>query len=254
VKRARAAVQKEEYDEALVLLSDAMRADPRNADALWDLAVLYDKHLQCADKAQIAYRRFKQLFPSDPRSRQFSTNAVVVAPSRPVVPPQAQPHPSAPSDSKSQARDLWRQALAYHQSGKWDDAIASYRRALQLDPKFTDAAYNLGFSYKAKGDLNKAREAYEQALKIRPDMVEAEYMLGVVCKDLHEGDAAIEHVKRALDKRPAYAEAHFLLGLLYRDATRYDLARAHFERAVQLAPDEAFAQKARTWFNATAPQ
>jgi len=257
VKRARTAIQNEEYDEALVLLNDAMRRDARNPDAVWELALLYDKRLQYPDKAAVTYRRFKQLFPNDPRSRlDVPTNLAAGAPARPApAPPSARPAaPPRAADPGQQARAVWHQALAQYRAGNWNAAITGYQRALELDPRFADAAYNLGFAFKARGDARKARDAFEQAVRLKPEMVEAEYMLGVICRDLHEPDAAIEHATQALDKRPAYPEAHLLLGMLYRDAMRYDLAQAHFKRAVQLAPDAAFAEKARTWLKATTPR
>lgn len=66
VKAARAAIQNEEFDSALVMLNRAIKKDPANPDALWELAVLYDKHLNYQDSAARSYRKFKQLFPNDP--------------------------------------------------------------------------------------------------------------------------------------------------------------------------------------------
>lgn len=248
VKRARAAIQTEEYDEALTLLNDATTRDPRNADALWELALLYDKYLQSQDKAALTYDRFRKLFPNDPRnkiaspaqSRREAPPAETTGPSSRHFPP-----PGSSSDPRAQARDLWRRALAQYQAGRWDASIADYQQALTLDPKFADAAYNLGFAFKAKGEERQAQKAFAQALAIKPDLAPAEYMLAVLCRDMNEPDAAIEHAKRALQIRPAYAEAHLLIGILYRDAMRYDAARLHFKKAAELAPDEVLAGKAR---------
>jgi chemotaxis protein methyltransferase CheR len=51
-----------------------------------------------------------------------------------------------------------------------DDAVASLRRALYVDPTFSLAAFTLGRAYDAVGDDDSARRAYGQALRtIAPD-------------------------------------------------------------------------------------
>jgi tetratricopeptide (TPR) repeat protein len=242
VKRARAAIQTEEYDEALTLLNDATTRDPRCADALWELALLYDRCLQSQNKAALTYDRFRRLFPNDPRNR-------IASPVQLRRETPAEIITSVSPNPRAQARDLWRRALAQYQAGRWDASIADYKQALTLDPEFADAAYNLGFALKAKGDKQQARNAFAQALAIKPDLAPAEYMLAVLCRDMNEPDAAIEHAKSALQMRPAYAEAHLLLGILYRDAVCYNAARLHFKKAAELAPDEAFSRKARAGLN-----
>jgi Flp pilus assembly protein TadD len=67
--KAREAIRREALDEALELLKAAVRNNPRNPDALWELAVLYDRRLHSPEEAAKTYRKFKEAFPDDPRSR-----------------------------------------------------------------------------------------------------------------------------------------------------------------------------------------
>jgi tetratricopeptide (TPR) repeat protein len=53
--------------------------------------------------------------------------------------------------------------------GKLDEAIAEYRRALELDPKFTDALHGLAQAYFAKNDFDNAIAAAQQILELDPD-------------------------------------------------------------------------------------
>ena len=55
---ARSAVARKTYDEALVLLNQAMKKDPSNPDAVWELAELYDHQLGFKDSAAQMYRKF----------------------------------------------------------------------------------------------------------------------------------------------------------------------------------------------------
>lgn len=55
--------------------------------------------------------------------------------------------------------------------GKFDEAIAEYRRAFELDPKFTDALHGLAQACYAKNDFDGAIAAAERILEIDTDDV-----------------------------------------------------------------------------------
>jgi chemotaxis protein methyltransferase CheR len=70
-----------------------------------------------------------------------------------------------------------------------DDAVASLRRALYVDPSFALAAFTLGRAYDAVGDDDSARRAYGQALRtIAPEDDRHEVLLQQV--DLNDIAAA----------------------------------------------------------------
>ncbi len=47
---------------------------------------------------------------------------------------------------------------AYEDIDQFDDAVAAYRRALALEPKYRDALHDLAIVYLAQGKVNEARE------------------------------------------------------------------------------------------------
>jgi tetratricopeptide (TPR) repeat protein len=49
------------------------------------------------------------------------------------------------------------------------EAIKYFTHAISLDPKYTDAYFNRGYSYELQGDLINARKDYEKALEITPN-------------------------------------------------------------------------------------
>lgn len=51
---------------------------------------------------------------------------------------------------------------------KQDRAIAAYKRAVELDPFFPNAHYNLGLIYEDRGEWIEARAMFTQALKVNP--------------------------------------------------------------------------------------
>ena len=234
VAEAKDAMAKEEFDEALVTLKQAISKDSGNPDALWHLAVLYDRHMQYADRAVHTYTGFTQKFPGDPRAATAQKRLAALTPS--LAPP-----------AREAAQADFKQGLKCHVAKDWDGAIVHYRRALELDNDYASAAYNLGLAYKARGDLEAARDAFSRALSINNDMTQAGYMLAVMWRLLNDNNKAAEQLARVLEIKPDYAKAHYLLGVVCRDQNRHQAARKHFERYVELAPDEPLAGKTKLW-------
>ena len=257
---ARQAIIDEQFDEAYILLKQAVRKARRNPDPLWQLAVLFDEHLLFRERAVATYSSFLSRFPDDLRApvaqerRDAMTTPVVEPPPR--EPPPAEPRAAAPptstlppparNDTRT-ALTLWGRGLKHHNAGEWDRAIACYKQALEHDSGLVNATYNLGLAYRAKGLPASARDAFARTVELKPDMVKAHYMLGVLCRDMKLPDDATTHLRRALVLKPDYGKACYALGLVFLETDRPAAAEPCFERYLQLAPDEASAQKARDW-------
>ncbi len=62
-----------------------------------------------------------------------------------------------------------------HGRYRFSEAITAYQRAIQTDPAFFEAQYNLGVAAYENGDLPLALSAYEAALAIEPDSLKARF-------------------------------------------------------------------------------
>ncbi len=94
----------------------------------------------------------------------------------------------------------------YRRARKWDEALASFERVLEIDPNNKRVWFHIGeVHYKSRRNNTAAKEAYGRYLETKPI--------------------------------PAY-ESHTLyrLGMIERRARRYDEAIAYLERAVELNP------------------
>src|SRR5262249_54771176 len=100
-----------------------------------------------------------------------------------------------------------------YQQGKIDEAVASYRQCVALDPHFPNARFNLGI---ALGDVElyeDARACLEQVIEGEPENAAAYNSLGFVASRLREPDKAIGYCERAIELQPNYTQAHLNLGL-----------------------------------------
>ena len=65
---------------------------------------------------------------------------------------------------------LFNLGFAYVKSGQYDQAIASYRQAADLNPPYRDEVlYNLATVYEIQGDEPKALQQLRMALELNPD-------------------------------------------------------------------------------------
>jgi tetratricopeptide (TPR) repeat protein len=144
-------------------------------------------------------------------------------------------------------------ALAFFERGcaadseprTFSEAIASYRKALELDPEFADAHCNLGTVLYNQGRRNEARGCFERALTLAPEHLEAHFNLANVLEEDDRNEGALRHYKDALRIDPLFADAQLNLALLYEKLGLPRTARARWRRYLQLEPRGAWADIAR---------
>ena len=69
----------------------------------------------------------------------------------------------------SEARTLYREGFQHFAQGRLDEAIASYRRAVEADPALTIAWNGLSMALQRSGDLDAAIEAGRRLIELDPD-------------------------------------------------------------------------------------
>ena len=100
-------------------------------------------------------------------------------------------------------------------AGLFDDAIASYERALQLEPALRQGAQQPGRHADGDGPRSPRRCArYEAAVALDPSMPESRNNLGAALWRRGDYARAERELREALRLRPGYAEAYFNLGHL----------------------------------------
>jgi tetratricopeptide (TPR) repeat protein len=73
------------------------------------------------------------------------------------------------ADAETDKEELYDQAIDLFADDKFDEAIAMYERALEIDPKFTDAVHGLAMCYQAKGDTDSAIEVTKRHIAADPE-------------------------------------------------------------------------------------
>jgi tetratricopeptide (TPR) repeat protein len=77
-------------------------------------------------------------------------------------------------------------AIAFWGSGRMNEAIGAYRRALELDPELSGAHYGLAFLLLKRGDLAEAAAHLEAFLEAPPSGAEADRWIRHARQTLNE--------------------------------------------------------------------
>src|SRR5262249_17336516 len=77
-------------------------------------------------------------------------------------------------------------ATEFARQKSWDQAIADYRKALELEPNDPLTHYNLGLALKYKDEARDAAAEFQVALRLKPKWADAHYALGATDYDLHD--------------------------------------------------------------------
>ncbi len=74
--------------------------------------------------------------------------------------------------------ELFNKAQAAHAKGEFQTAVKFYREAINAQPKFPEAEYQLGNALESLNQTDEAEKAFRQALELRPDWTLAMSALG----------------------------------------------------------------------------
>jgi hypothetical protein len=97
----------------------------------------------------------------------------------------------------------------------------------------------LGISQETSQNLDHALASFDRAIALEPDYAEAHYGRGRVLLGLDKLDDALTSFDCAIALKPDYAEAYNARGRAFHRLKRLDEALANYDRAIALKPDFA---------------
>ncbi len=261
--------RKEHYIEAQRDLQEAVRLSPADARAITYLALtraaLGDCSAIAMDELRLqAYRN------ADPEIRRLSGLAVVrcmlaynrTAEAMPLLANLRNSFPDdadvlyestqvlnrawslAVRDLRQKAPNSYRvnqlAAESLDNQGRYAEAAAEYRRAIEKDPRALSLHYRLGralmLGSQEPAALETARQAFQAELALNPGDAAAEYQIGQTYIVSQKPAEATEHFEKALELAPKFAEGMIALAKLKIDGQNFKEAITLLEQAVELQP------------------
>src|SRR2546426_509955 len=143
------------------------------------------------------------------------------------------------SETPESAEAHYQRGVALAAQGQLDEAIAAFRKALELRPNYPEALKELGTAFLRKGQLDDALTSYRKALEQRPNYAEVIHNIGLVLAEKNQLDEAITYYQKAIALKPDLALAHYNLGRALQQKGQLDEAIAAYQKALALRPDSA---------------
>ncbi|MBV8601959.1 MAG: tetratricopeptide repeat protein [Candidatus Eremiobacteraeota bacterium] len=127
-------------------------------------------------------------------------------------------------------------ANGYLDIGRVGDALPLLERCLNLEPNAYFALVNIGEANIELGRYEKARPYLERAIKVRVDRPEAYVDIGYLEDVAHRWKSAVEFYQKAISADPLWRDAYIDLGYDYNEQKLYALAEAAFLKGLSVSP------------------
>jgi Flp pilus assembly protein TadD len=111
------------------------------------------------------------------------------------------------SDVKPARLDYLTEALALERQGDFDAALTSYQLALRDQPNDHRVLQNLAIAYSKTGRLDDAVRCYRRALDLQPQLAGAHYGLAFLLLRRGDRPGAELHLQRFLEQPPRGADS-----------------------------------------------
>ena len=208
--------------DAKTIYQSILAADPKNFDALHLLGTL---RLQEGDPAA-AIALIQQALTVNPDNPAARANLALAL--------------RAKQAALEQADAAFKEGNAQLQTGRLNDALANYDRALTLAPNHPAIHVNRGAVLLDLKRSDEALASYDCALALDPDNAAAHLNRGNALLALNRVSEALTHYDRAAAVSPDLPETHVNRGHALVVARRLDEAAAAYARALALRPDYDF--------------
>ncbi len=140
---------------------------------------------------------------------------------------------------KSDLHEAWHdRGISLGILGRHEEAISSYDRAVAFKSDFHESYYDRGVALDNSGRYEEAVASYDRAVAIKPDEHKAWHNRGISLYNLGRCEEAITSFDRAVAIKPDEYKAWHNRGISLGILGRHEEAITSFDRAVAIKPDE----------------
>jgi len=129
--------------------------------------------------------------------------------------------------------------MAYNNWGRYDEALAAYDKAKELEPRNPNILHNRGISLRNKGECAMAINDYSRALKLKPDDKKVARILvdrGLAYRAMRIYNKALEDYDSSLASDPNLGEGYYGRSRVHMRLGNSLQRLADLEKAVEVEP------------------
>lgn len=230
---AEAAFGLKEFKQAAALLGKVARAQPNNAQAHFNHAVVC-REIGDLKAAASAFGRAIAIRP-DYAAAQFQLGVTLSQLKQLNLAVEA--YRRAIELEPGNIEALSNCAVALKDLRRFNDSLALYRRAIALQPNHAGLNYNFGLALESTERFEQAAAAFRKAADINPNLTLAHSSLARCMSRLGQHEEAVVHYRRALALKPGSAELESKLALALHATGAFEEAIEIHHRAIERSPD-----------------
>lgn len=125
--------------------------------------------------------------------------------------------PAMPYEPPTEAKLEYNRGIDFYKIGQYDRAMASFRQAINLDPNYIDAYYNLGSILEYLKQDEAALAVFKQIIVRKPDDYESVYKAANLSSRLGQQDKAKTYLSLIPPESGVYAKSQKLASSLNTD-------------------------------------
>jgi tetratricopeptide (TPR) repeat protein len=226
---ARAVLAQGKFQQAYLELKNALKANPRNIEALYFLSIVANA------LSQTEFAKLYSLAPESDRVNQLLGEAALLQEKQTEAESEFL---AALKINPRSVESLTALGELKRAQSKFDEAIEYYSRAEAVGPLSYDITYGLGACYTYKQEHERAIAYFRKALTFDPRSGAGRFALGNALFQSGRIEAAIPELQSAIALEPKLKQVYFLLGRAYQRLGRQVEAREAFKKLDELTKEE----------------
>ena len=145
---------------------------------------------------------------------------------------------------KNAAAHYFLGSIAFEEK-RWDEAVESFAKAIEVNPSIEQAHYDLASAHIAAGRGNDALKVLDEARKRFAESFPLEFLTGLACHEQKQHEKALSHfaaaekIALAGETNRLNAGFYFQMGAASERSGKFADAEKYFERSIALAPNNA---------------
>lgn len=229
-----AALKKKDYDGAIACFDEAIRLNPKYAQAYLKRGISYADGREDYDKAIADYT---EAIRHDPKNADAYHHRGQASYNRGVL-----------QKRTDKAKE------------EYDKAIADCTEAIRLDPKKADAYFTRAYAYRENRQYDKALSDFSAVIRLKPNDSHHFYQRGLVYLGTKQYAKAVSDFTEVIRLEAKTADEfdragnYLRRGQAYAGQKDYDKAIADYQEAVRINPDFTKGYDALAWLWATCPE